>query len=456
MVVDVYLQERERWVLKVKAKPSWRYGMKFGKGFLAVLIFLLVPFSAFASKGGISPGDTAWLLISAALVMMMTPAGLALFYGGMVRSKNVLNSMGMSFVTYGIVSVLWIVFQFSLAFGGDVSGWIGSLKYLFMLADINKVYPGTHVSVMAFAAFQLTFAAITTALISGSVVERVKFSSWVIFSIVWSTLVYVPLAHWVWGGGWLNKLGIADFAGGLVVETCSGIAGLVFALMVGVRKGFGKTAMPPSSIALSIFGAAMLWFGWFGFNAGSAVASNALASNAFLVTNTAGACGALSWMAMDWSIHKHPTMLGFASGAVAGLVAITPAAGFVNNVGAIVIGLVAGVISWFATGYLKYKLNYDDSLDVFGVHGLNGIWGTLAIGFFGDPSVNFARGLVYGGTSQIVVQLIGVASTIAFVGFGTFVSAKITSLLTGGLRVDEEDEVRGLDIVVHTEKGFEL
>ncbi len=416
----------------------------------------LLPVVSFASSSAISPGDTAWLLISAALVMMMTPAGLALFYGGMVRTKNVLNSMGMSFVTYGIVSVLWIVFQFSLAFGGDLHGLIGTLKYLFMGRDINVVYPGTHVSVMAFAAFQLTFAAITTALISGSVVERVKFSSWVIFSIIWSTIVYVPLAHWVWGGGWLTKMGIADFAGGLVVETCSGIGGLVFALMVGPRRGFAKIAMPPSSIALSIFGAAMLWFGWFGFNAGSAIASNALASNAFLVTNTAGACGALSWMMMDWAIHKHPTMLGFASGVVAGLVAITPAAGFVNNVGAIVIGFVAGIISWYATGVLKYKLGYDDSLDVFGVHGLNGIWGMIAIGFFADPKVNFARGLFFGGSHQIVVQLIGVIATIIFVAIGTFIAGKITAVLTNGLRVDEEDEEKGLDIVVHTEKGFEL
>ncbi len=430
--------------------------MRLIKNAFLTATLVILPFSAFASTGGISAGDTAWLLISAALVMMMTPAGLALFYGGMVRSKNVLNSMGMSFVTYGIVSVLWIIFQFSLAFGGDINGLIGTFKYLFMGRNINLVYPDTHVSVMAFAAFQLTFAAITTALISGSVVERVKFSSWVVFSVIWSTIVYVPLAHWVWGGGWLTKMGIADFAGGLVVETCSGIAGLVFALMVGARRGFKREAMPPSSIALSIFGAAMLWFGWFGFNAGSAIASNALASNAFLVTNTAGACGALSWMLMDWSVHKHPTMLGFASGAVAGLVAITPAAGFVNNVGAIVIGFVAGIISWIATGYLKYKLGYDDSLDVFGVHGLNGIWGMIAIGFFADPKVNFARGLIYGGTHQIVVQLIGVVATITFVAVGTFVSGKITSVLTGGLRVDEEDEIKGLDVVVHTEKGFEI
>ena len=423
---------------------------------LILMILVFLPMSAFAANGVIDSGDTAWLLVSAALVMMMTPAGLALFYGGMSRSKNILNSMGMSLVTYGIVSVLWIVFQYSLTFGTDTGGLIGNFKYLFMGRNINSVFTGTHVSVMAFAAFQLTFAAITTALISGSIVERVKFSSWVVFTVIWSTIVYVPLAHWVWGGGWLTKMGIADFAGGLVVETCSGISGLVFALMIGVRRGFGKTAMPPSSIALTVAGAALLWFGWFGFNAGSAIASNALASNAFLVTNTAGAMGAISWMMLDWSVRKHPTMLGFASGAVAGLVAITPAAGFVNNIGAVVIGFFAGMISWFATGHLKYKIGYDDSLDVFGVHGLNGIWGMIAIGIFADPKVNFAKGILYGGSHQIFVQLIGVCATILFVAFGTFISVKITSFITNGLRVNEEDEVKGLDIAVHTERGFEL
>ncbi|WP_035586635.1 ammonium transporter [Hippea jasoniae] len=423
---------------------------------LFTLLFSILPAACFASGGTIDSGDTAWLLISAALVMMMTPAGLALFYGGMTRSKNILNSMAMSFVTYGIVSVLWVLFQFSLTFGGDIHGIIGNLRYLFLSGSIKEVFEGTHVSVMAFAAFQLTFAAITTALISGSIVERVKFSSWVVFSIIWSTIVYAPLAHWVWGGGWLTKMGIADFAGGLVVETCSGIAGLVFALMIRPRRGFNKTAMPPSSIALSAFGGAMLWFGWFGFNAGSAISSGALASNAFIVTNTAGAMGALSWMALDWLIHKHPTVLGFVSGAVAGLVAITPAAGFVNNAGAIVIGLVAGIISWFATGYLKYLFKYDDSLDVFGVHGLNGIWGMIAIGLFADPKINFAKGIFYGSFHQLTIQLIGVGATISFVAIGTFISVKITSLLTNGIRVDDETEEKGLDIAVHTEKGFEL
>ncbi|AEA33399.1 ammonium transporter [Hippea maritima] len=431
--------------------------MKFiSKIMTGLLVFLALPSLAFASNASINSGDTAWVLISAALVMMMTPAGLALFYGGMSRSKNVLNTMGMSFVSYGIVSVLWVIFQFSLAFGTDINGIIGNLRYLLMSTNINIVFDSTHVSVLAFAAFQLTFAAITTALISGSIVERVKFSSWVVFSIIWSTIVYTPLAHWVWGGGWLAKMGIADFAGGLVVETNSGIAGLVFALMIGKRKGFRKISMQPSSIALTALGAGLLWFGWFGFNAGSAISSGALASNAFLTTNTAGAMGAISWMIMDWSIHRHPTILGFVSGAVAGLVAITPAAGFVNNTGAIAIGFIAGLISWVATGYLKYKLGYDDSLDVFGVHGLNGIWGMIAIGLFADPKVNFARGLIYGGSHQIVIQLIGVVATIVFVAIGTFISVKATSILTGGLRVDEEDEIKGLDIAIHTEKGFEL
>ncbi len=425
---------------------------------LLVLIFAfsVVPVAAFAATGGIDSGDTAWVLISAALVMMMTPAGLAIFYGGMSRNKNILNSMGMSLVTYAIISVLWIIYGYTLSFGSDISGVIGSLQYLFMNVNIHQAASGTHVSILAFAAFQLTFAAITTALISGSVVERIKFSSWVVFSILWFSLVYIPLAHWVWGGGWLGRMGIADFAGGLVVETASGVSGLVFALMLGPRKGFKKIAMQPSSIALTIFGAAMLWFGWFGFNAGSAISSGALASNAFLTTNTAGAMGAVSWMILDWIIHKHPTMLGAASGAVAGLVAITPAAGFVNNVGAIIIGAVAGVISWFATGYLKYRFGYDDSLDVFGVHGLNGIWGIIAIGFFADPKINFARGLIYGGVHQVSVQIIGAVSTIVFVALGTFIAAKLTALFTNGLRVKEEDEIRGLDIAIHTEKGFEL
>ncbi len=424
---------------------------------LFIFVFIaMFPSFAFASSSGINSGDTAWVLISAALVMMMTPAGLAIFYGGMARSKNILNSMGMSVVTFAIVSILWIVYGYTLAFGTDTGGIIGNFKYLFMDVDINEVASGTHISVFAFSAFQLTFAAITTALISGSIVERVKFSSWVVFSVIWFSFVYIPLAHWVWGGGWLAKMGIADFAGGLVVETASGISGLVFALVLGARRGFKKTSMPPSSIALTVFGAAMLWFGWFGFNAGSALSSGALASNAFLTTNTAGAMGAVAWMVLDWIMHKHPTMLGVASGAVAGLVAITPAAGFVNNEGAIVIGTVAGLISWFATGYLKYKFSYDDSLDVFGVHGLNGMWGMISIGILADPKVNGVAGLIYGGYSQMSVQLIGVLAVVFFVAIGTLISIKITSVLTNGLRVDEEDEVKGLDIAVHTEKGFDL
>ncbi len=424
--------------------------------FSLFIVLLIAPSMAFASANTIDSGDTAWVLISAALVMMMTPAGLALFYGGMSRSKNVLNAMGMSVVTFAIVSVLWIIYGYSLSFGTDIKGIIGNLDYLFMDTSINRIANGTHISVLAFSAFQLTFAAITTALISGSIVERVKFSSWVVFSILWFSFIYIPLAHWVWGGGWLTKMGIADFAGGLVVETASGVSGLVFALMLGSRRGFKKTAMPPSSIALTIFGAAMLWFGWFGFNAGSALSSGALASNAFLTTNTAGAMGAISWMALDWTMHKHPTMLGVASGAVAGLVAITPSAGFVNNMGAIIIGLVAGIISWFATGYLKYKFSYDDSLDVFGVHGLNGMWGMISIGLLADPKINGVSGILYGNPKQMIVQVIGVVSTIVFVGIGTFIVVKITSVLTNGLRVDEESEIKGLDIAVHTEKGFEI
>ncbi|AEA33400.1 ammonium transporter [Hippea maritima] len=431
--------------------------MKSFKRLVGLTLFLwVIPSIAFAATKSIDSGDTAWVLISAALVMMMTPAGLALFYGGMSRSKNVLNTMGMSFVSYGIVSVLWVIFQFSLAFGTDINGIIGNLRYLLMSTNINIVFDSTHVSVLAFAAFQLTFAAITTALISGSIVERVKFSSWVVFSIIWSTIVYTPLAHWVWGGGWLSKLGTLDFAGGTVVHINAGIAGLVFCLMLGKRRGFKKIAMSPASIVLTVLGAALLWLGWFGFNAGSELAADGLSGSAFLSTNTAAAIGAISWMSTEWVAHKHPTMLGAASGAVAGLVAITPAAGFVNILGALIIGAVSGVLGWFGSSYLKYKLGYDDSLDAFGVHGLNGIWGALATGIFADPAIGGAKGLLYGNSNQLFVQLVAVLATIAYSAVGTFIIVKITSLLTNGLRVDEESEEKGLDIAIHTEKGFEL
>ncbi|WP_035587372.1 ammonium transporter [Hippea jasoniae] len=419
-----------------------------------VLLLLDISVPAFAAEG-LSAGDTSWMLTSTALVMLMTPAGLALFYGGMVRSKNILNTIALSFLAYAIVSFIWIFYGYTFAFGPDVSGIIGKPVYLFFSSITPKTLSGD-IPTFVFAAFQMTFAAITVALASGSIVERVKFSSWVWFVILWTSVVYLPVAHWVWGGGFLSKWGVLDFAGGTVVHINAGVAGLIFALILGVRRGYRKTAMPPSSIVLTTLGAALLWFGWFGFNAGSALSANGLAGIAFLNTNTAAALGAISWIAAEWIIHKHPTTLGGASGAVAGLVAITPAAGFVNLFGASIIGFVSGILGFLSVSYLKFAFNYDDSLDAFGVHGINGIWGAIATGIFADPSIGGSAGLLYGNTHQLLVQIEAVLIVIIFDAIATFVLLKIISLFTAGLRVDEEDEIKGLDVAIHTEKGFDL
>ncbi len=426
----------------------------YRKSCLTAVILIFLPSVSFAGTK-FNSGDTAWLLMATALVMLMTPAGLALFYGGMSRSKNILNTIGLSFAAYAVVSIIWVIWGFSLSFGKDIDGIIGSTQFLFM-SDIGIKTLAGSVPTLVFASFQMTFAAITLGLISGSVVERLKFSSWIVFTVLWVTFVYAPVAHWVWGGGWLSHLGALDFAGGTVVHINAGVAGLVFALMLGKRRGFKKIAMPPSSIVLTVLGAALLWFGWFGFNAGSALSANGLSGAAFLSTNTAAAIGAVSWMFVDWLTHKHPTMLGGASGAVSGLVAVTPAAGYVNIVGALVIGAVSGVLGWFGASYLKYRFDYDDSLDAFGVHGLNGIWGALATGIFADPAIGSAKGLLYGNPHQLFIQLIAVLATISYSAFGTFVLVKITSALTNGLRVNDEEELKGLDISIHTEKGFEI
>jgi len=429
--------------------------MRLFRESIKILGFVLFPATVFASTGKLNSGDTAWMIIATALVMFMTPAGLAMFYGGMSRSKNILNTIAMSFVTYCIVSILWVFYGYTLSFGPDVGRVIGDFRYLFL----NNILPSSlrgSIPTYIFTAFQMTFAAITVALVSGSIVERLKFSSWFIFSVLWATLVYMPIAHWVWGGGFLSKMGILDFAGGTVVHINAGVAGLVFALILGRRMGFKRVAMPPSSIALTTLGAAMLWFGWFGFNAGSALASNGNAALAFINTNTATAIAALSWMGMEWVKNDHPTVLGAASGAVAGLVAITPAAGYVNIFGSLIIGFVSGIFGFYATSYLKLKLNYDDSLDAFGVHGINGVWGAIATGIFADPAMGGAAGLVYGNLHQFLIQIIGVVTVIAYTGCMTFIIVKFTSVLTKGLRVSEEDELKGLDIAVHTEKGFEL
>jgi len=417
---------------------------------------LLAPASSVLAAEGLNSGDTAWMIVATALVMMMTPAGLALFYGGMSRYKNLLNTFAMTFVAYCLGSVVWVMWGYTLAFGTDKAGIIGGLENLFLCGIGVDSLSGT-IPTFVFALFQMTFAGITVALVLGSIVDRMKFSSWIVFTVLWLTFIYSPIAHWVWGGGWMANMGALDFAGGTVVHINAGVAGLILALMVGKRLGYGKDAMFPSSISLTALGAALLWFGWFGFNAGSELAADGVAASAFLVTNTSAATGALAWMFAEWIHSKKPTVLGIASGVVAGLVAITPAAGFVDLSASLVIGLVAGVLGFFSVAVLKQKLGYDDSLDAFGVHGMCGIWGALATGVFANPAItDGARGLMYGNPKQIMIQVISILGTIAYTAVGTFVLVHVTRLVTGGLRVDKEEEIVGLDSSIHGERAFEI
>jgi len=399
----------------------------------------------------IDSGDTSWMLVSTALVMLMTP-GLGLFYGGMVRSKNVLGTMMHSFMCIGIVSVLWVVCGYSLAFGPDIRGVIGSLDWV-GLSEVG-MEPGPyseHVPHIVFSAFQLMFAIITPALITGAFAERMKFSAFILFTVFWSILVYVPVCHWVWGGGWLGTMGALDFAGGTVIHINSGVAALAAALIIGRRRGFGQEPFYPNNITLTMLGAGLLWFGWFGFNAGSAVAANGVAGLAFFNTHVATAAAALSWIVFEQAVRKKPTSLGFASGAVAGLVAITPGAGFVTPVPALAIGFVAGMLCYFAI-LAKEKLGYDDSLDVVGVHSVGGLWGALATGLFASVG---GTGLFYGDPHQFLVQLAGAMAVIVF----SFVATSLVLLAIrkfNGLRVDEEDEEQGLDQSIHGETGYYL
>ena len=420
------------------------------------LLLLLAPVSSAFAAEGLNSGDTAWMIVATALVMMMTPAGLALFYGGMSRYKNLLNTFAMTFVAYCLGSVIWVMWGYTLAFGTDKAGIIGGLENLFLCGIGVDSLSGT-IPTFVFALFQMTFAGITVALVLGSIVDRMKFSSWIVFTILWLTFIYSPIAHWVWGGGWMANMGALDFAGGTVVHINAGVAGLILSLMVGKRLGYGKEAMFPSSISLTALGAALLWFGWFGFNAGSELAADGVAASAFLVTNTSAATGALAWMFAEWIHNKKPTVLGIASGIVAGLVAITPAAGFVGLSASLVIGLVAGVLGFFSVAVLKQKLGYDDSLDAFGVHGMCGIWGALATGVFANPAItDGARGLMYGNPKQIMIQVISILGTIAYTAVGTFVLVHVTRLVTNGLRVDKEEEIVGLDSSIHGERAFEI
>ncbi len=417
---------------------------------LALLLgFLLLPLYAYAEEGGIDKGDTAWILVSTALVMLMTP-GLAFFYGGMVRKKNVLGTMMHSFFILCLISVQWVLWGYTLAFGPDIGGIVGGLDYL-GLNGVGQEPNGT-IPHLAFMMFQGMFAIITVALITGAFAERLKFSALVIFSLLWATIVYDPLCHWVWGGGWLGDLGALDFAGGTVVHISSGISALVAAIVVGRRRGYPREPMPPHNLGYTLLGTALLWFGWFGFNAGSALAADGIAAVAFVATNTATAAAALAWIFVEWAHRGKPTLLGGASGAVAGLVAITPAAGFVGPVSAILIGLGAGLLCYIAVSVLKPRLGYDDSLDVFGIHGVGGIWGAVATGLFASIG---AQGLFFGNASQVGIQIVGVLATVVLASVATFVILKITDAITG-LRVTEEEEVEGLDLSQHGESGYNL
>jgi len=413
------------------------------------LLALMLPIGLFADESALNSGDTAWMIVATALVMLMTPAGLALFYGGLTRSKNVLNTMGMSLIAFAVGTLVWVLFGYSIAFGeGD---FIGTGK-LFLSGITDGSLTGS-IPELLFVAFQGTFAAITVAIASGSMIERIKFSTYTIFVALWVVIVYAPITHWAWGGGTTLNFGEMDFAGGTVVHINAGIAGLVVAMIMGPRKDYGKVALKPFSPILAVLGAVLLWFGWFGFNAGSEVAADGVAANAFLITNVAASLGVIGWIFCEWIIYKKPTLIGGASGAVAGLVAITPASGSADTIGAIIIGLVGGIVGFVGVSKLKKLFKVDDSLDAFWVHGLVGIWGSIATAIFIAPYLmpeDFALG------GQLIAQIKAVLLTIVYSGVMTAVVYFISSIITGGGRVSEETEDAGLDENVHGEKAINL
>ena len=407
----------------------------------------------------IDKGDTAWMLTSAALVLMMTIPGLFLFYGGLVRGKNALGTIMQSFILVGLISIQWVLFGYSLSFGPDIGGLIGGLDWMGLNgvgADPNADYAAT-IPHQAFMIYQMMFAIITPALITGAFAERAKFSTFLVFMLLWATLIYDPLAHWVWGvKGWMREMGALDFAGGTVVHISSGISALVAALMYGKRVGYGKEHMAPHNLPFSVIGAGLLWVGWFGFNAGSALAADGLATSAFVATHVATAAAALAWMFAEWMARGKPTVLGAASGAVAGLVAITPGAGFVGPMSAILIGIGGGVFCFTACN-LKSKFGYDDSLDVVGVHGVGGTWGALATGLFASKAINAAGndGLFFGNPGQFWTQIVAVLVTWVFAAVGTWIILSLLKVVMG-LRVSEEEEQMGLDLSQHDERGYAL
>lgn len=426
--------------------------------FAALLVALFIPCVTFAdTTNAVSSGDTSWILASSALVLLMTP-GLAFFYGGLVRGKNVITTMLQVVAVILVVSLQWVIIGYSLAFGPDFHHLVGNLQWFMMNgvgAQPDNNYAPT-IPNMVFGIFQMMFAIITPALIVGGLAERVKFASFVVFIVLWVTVIYDPLAHWVWGaGGWLHQLGILDFAGGTVVHISSGVAGLVAAIYLGRRAEHGTGEIKAHNVPFVLLGTALLWFGWFGFNAGSALSANFLSAEAFLTTNTATAAAAVGWMIVEKLRTGHVTLVGACAGAVAGLVAVTPAAGFVSPGGSILVGFFGGVICFFASTFMKAKLGYDDALDAFGGHGIGGTWGALATGLFATTAVNSAgaNGLFEGNPHQLLTQLIGVLSTWVFSGLGTLILLFIVDKVMG-LRVTKEEEIMGLDMSLHRESAY--
>lgn len=421
-------------------------------------LLLLLPIQAFADE--LNGANTSWILTSTALVLFMTIPGLSLFYGGLVRSKNALSVLMQCFSITCLASIIWFAFGYSLAFGngGSLNSYIGDLSNFFM-GNITEESMAGDIPESVFALFQMTFAIITPALIVGAFAERMRFSAMLLFSALWLIVVYAPITHWVWGGGWLGEMGLLDFAGGTVVHITAGVGAIVAALVLGNRKGFPQQAMPPHNLTMTVTGAGMLWVGWFGFNGGSALAANGDAGMAMLVTHISAAAGSLAWMMMEWTKHGKPSVLGIVTGMVAGLGTITPASGFVGPAGALVIGLSAGVICYYATQAIKQRFHIDDSLDVFPVHGVGGMLGTLLAGIFASDQLGVFSGQGYNEgmnmASQVRVQITGIIATFAYTAVITYLLLKLVDNLLV-LRVDEEDEIRGLDLVEHDERGYDL
>ena len=398
----------------------------------------------------IAPADNVWILVSTALVLLMSIPGLAVFYGGLTRTKNILNTIMMVFGTFGVVSLLWILFGYSLTFGKDIGGIIGNLQY-FLLSGIKASDPAPAAENLyhyLFIFFQMTFAAITVALMAGAFIERMKFSAWLLVSALWGIFVYFPVAHWIWGGGWLSNVGTLDFAGGLVVHETSGLGALVGAFILGQRK---EPIMLPANLALVAIGTGLLWFGWFGFNGGSALGMSAQAVSAAFTTSIAAFMGGLTWMSLEWILFKKPTSLGMFTGIIAGLATITPASGFVDLGAALIIGILAGIVCFIAVVYVKNKVGYDDSLDVFGVHGVGGMLGALLLAIFANPDIGGTAGIIYGSASQLMPQIIGIIAVGIYTIIVSAIIFKVVDVIIG-LRVPKEYEIEGLDERIHGER----